>query len=35
MTLEEIQKKIELGIPGATVEMNGDGCNCSTIVDLR
>lgn len=32
MTLEEVQKKIATGIPNSRVEMNGDGCNCSTIV---
>ncbi|SFV68262.1 Cell division protein BolA [hydrothermal vent metagenome] len=32
MTLEEIKQKIEQGIQGATVEMQGDGCNCSTTV---
>ena len=32
MTLDEIQEKLEAGIDGATVTMEGDGCNCSTKV---
>ena len=32
MTLEEIQAKIEAGIEGATVTMEGDGCSCATTV---
>ncbi len=32
MTLEEIQVKLEAGIENATVTMEGDGCNCSTLV---
>ena len=32
MTLEEIQKKIELGIEQSQVTMEGDGCNCSAVV---
>ncbi len=32
MTLEEIQAKLEAGIEGSTVAMDGDGCNCSTLV---
>tara|TARA_B100001079_G_C16236889_1_gene437198 strand:- start:175 stop:405 length:231 start_codon:yes stop_codon:yes gene_type:complete len=32
MTLEEIQAKLEAGIEGSTVTMDGDGCNCSTLV---
>ena len=32
MTLDEVQKKIENSIENATVSMQGDGCNCSTIV---
>lgn len=32
MTLEEIQAKLEAGIENATVSMEGDGCNCSTLV---
>ncbi len=32
MTLDEVQKKIENSIKNATVSMQGDGCNCSTIV---
>jgi acid stress-induced BolA-like protein IbaG/YrbA len=32
MTLDEIQTKLETGIEGATVTMQGDGCNCSTLV---
>ncbi len=32
MTLEEIQAKLESGIKNATVTVEGDGCNCSTLV---
>ncbi|CAB9542680.1 Cell division protein BolA [Bathymodiolus brooksi thiotrophic gill symbiont] len=32
MTLEEIQGKLEAGIENSTVTMEGDGCNCSTLV---
>ncbi len=32
MTLDEIQAKLEAGVEGATVTMQGDGCNCSTVV---
>ena len=32
MTLEEVQKKIELGIGQSQVTMEGDGCNCSAVV---
>jgi len=32
MTLEEVQKKLELGIDQSEVTMEGDGCNCSTVV---
>jgi acid stress-induced BolA-like protein IbaG/YrbA len=32
MTLEEIQAKIEAGIENSVVIMEGDGCNCSTLV---
>ncbi len=32
MTLDEIQKKLETGIEGSIVTMQGDGCNCSTLV---
>ena len=32
MTLEEVQKKIELGIDQSQVAMEGDGCNCSAVV---
>ena len=32
MTLEEVQKKIELGINQSQVTMEGDGCNCSAVV---
>ncbi|MCS5591281.1 MAG: BolA/IbaG family iron-sulfur metabolism protein [Gammaproteobacteria bacterium] len=32
MTLDEIQAKLEAGIEGSQVTMEGDGCNCSTIV---
>ena len=32
MTLTEIQAKLEAGIEGSQVLMEGDGCNCSTII---
>ena len=32
MTLEEIQTKLEAGVENSTVIMEGDGCNCSTLV---
>jgi len=32
MTLEEIQAKLEAGVEDSTVTMEGDGCNCSTLV---
>ncbi|HIM58226.1 MAG TPA: BolA/IbaG family iron-sulfur metabolism protein [Gammaproteobacteria bacterium] len=32
MTLEEVQAKLEIGVEGSTVTMQGDGCNCSTLV---
>ena len=32
MTLDEIQTKLEAGVEGSTVTMEGDGCNCSTLV---
>ena len=32
MTLEEVQKKIELGIEQSQFTMEGDGCNCSAVV---
>jgi len=32
MTIDEIQAKLEQGIENATVTMEGDGCNCSTLV---
>ncbi len=32
MTLNDIQTKLEASIEGATVTMQGDGCNCSTLV---
>ncbi|SMN12221.1 Cell division protein BolA [uncultured Candidatus Thioglobus sp.] len=32
MTLEEIQIKLEACVENATVTMEGDGCNCSTLV---
>jgi len=32
MTLDEIQTKLEAGVKGSAVTMQGDGCNCSTIV---
>ncbi|WP_369176938.1 BolA family protein [Candidatus Thiodubiliella endoseptemdiera] len=32
MTLTEVQAKLEAGIQHSTVTMEGDGCNCSTLV---
>ena len=32
MTIDEIQAKLEGAIENATVTMEGDGCNCSTLV---
>ena len=32
MTIEEIQAKLEAGIESSQVTMEGDGCNCSTVV---
>jgi acid stress-induced BolA-like protein IbaG/YrbA len=32
MTLEEVQKKLELGIEQSEVTMKGDGCNCSAVI---
>lgn len=32
MTLEEIQTKLEAGVENSTVTMEGDGCNCSTLI---
>ena len=32
MTLEEVQKKIEVGLEGSEVMMEGDGCNCSAVI---
>jgi len=32
MTLEEVQKKLELGIDQSEVTMEGDGCNCSAVI---
>ncbi len=32
MTLIEVQAKLEAGIQHSTVTMEGDGCNCSTLV---
>ena len=32
MTLEEVQKKLELGIEKSEVTMEGDGCNCSAVI---
>jgi len=32
MTLTEVQTKLEAGIQNSTVTMEGDGCNCSTLV---
>jgi acid stress-induced BolA-like protein IbaG/YrbA len=32
MTLTEIQAKIEAAVEKSSVTMEGDGCNCSTLV---
>ncbi len=32
MTLDEVQAKLEAGVENAVVTMEGDGCNCSTLV---
>ena len=32
MTLEEVQKKLELGIEQSEVTMEGDGCNSSAVI---
>ena len=32
MTLEEVQAKLEQGIEGSEVVMEGDGCNCSAVI---
>ena len=32
MTLDEIQAKLEAGVQDSTVTMQGDGCNCSTVI---
>ena len=32
MTLNEIQAKLEAGVEGSTVTMEGDGCNCASLV---
>ena len=32
MTLDDIKQRIENGINGASVELSGDGCNCSAII---
>jgi len=32
VTLEEVQKKLELGIENSEVSMEGDGCNCSAVI---
>lgn len=32
MTLEKIQTKLESGIKDSIVTVEGDGCNCSTLV---
>ena len=32
MTLSEVQAKLEAGIEDSIVTMEGDGCNCSTLV---
>ncbi len=32
MTLEEVQAKLENGIEGSKVVMEGDGCNCSAVI---
>lgn len=32
MTLDDIQAKLEAGIENSVVTMQGDGCNCATLV---
>ena len=32
MTLKEVQSKLEQGIEGSEVVMEGDGCNCSAVI---
>ena len=32
MTLEEVQAKLEQGIEGSEVIMEGDGCNCAAVI---
>ena len=32
MTLKEVQTKLEQGIEGSEVIMEGDGCNCSAVI---
>jgi acid stress-induced BolA-like protein IbaG/YrbA len=32
MTLEEVQAKLETGLEGSKVSMEGDGCNCSAVI---
>ncbi len=32
MTLEEVQAKLETGLEGSKVFMEGDGCNCSAVI---
>ena len=32
MTLEQVQAKLEQGIEGSEVVMEGDGCNCSAVI---
>ena len=32
MTLEEVQAKLENGLEGSEVVMEGDGCNCSAVI---
>ena len=32
MTLKEVQAKLEQGIEGSEVVMEGDGCNCSAVI---
>lgn len=32
MTLAEVQAKLAAGIKNSTVEITGDGCNCSAVV---
>ena len=32
MKLEEVQAKLEQGIEGSEVVMEGDGCNCSAVI---